>query len=498
MGPVEGLPEDQLGDVGFDLQRNARNLNENSVEVRTPITKIPIEIISEIFDISLSPEEPFEQHQRVAFMHLRCVCRLWRKILFNTPAYWRGLTIPLGKTVEGEYVDPDLPTSVEVISQWFDRAGPHASVTLSFLPFSDPEAISTATAEFATRVMTVVATEKRRWDLIELPSLFIFSADIPLKERVVLKMLRAISLPQAETPWAYLDKVSLPINPVDPGEWPFQLNGPRSFEAALPKLKNLGLSWRCPWSLPISHSSIESLDLALLNPVSTSVGLSILAQFPAIKDLALCASNIHAMSEETAPLQPIRLDSLQGLNLTVSQQALEYAGRLELPQLRFLLLVGGAPGTSLDLLSLTSTIRQTRVKALMITSPLRGRHVVALLSASAKMEILTVRSLRFLKYALDSDGIGTCLMPELKVLYVMKRLNATDLDNLVQYFGRRISALGTGEVEPMESGQGLSVESGGRVPKKHGVTIIAIQDLSEDAFVEEKARLRDYGVVLRC
>ncbi|TFK24474.1 hypothetical protein FA15DRAFT_592321, partial [Coprinopsis marcescibilis] len=115
------------------LRRESRNLvqiRETYRSIVSPLRRYPPELIAELLSACFEKEGgTMDQEDRIAFVHLRCVCRSWREVLFTTPSFWRGLSFFLyEESPTGAY--PGLPQSIDNIAKWYDRAGATLPLTM--------------------------------------------------------------------------------------------------------------------------------------------------------------------------------------------------------------------------------------------------------------------------------------------------------------------------------------------------------------------------------
>ncbi|KAE9410204.1 hypothetical protein BT96DRAFT_789842, partial [Gymnopus androsaceus JB14] len=60
----------------------------------SPVRRIPVEILSEIFELACTPDNRYRHANRVLYMHnLSSVCAAWRKVAHATPRLWSKLCI---------------------------------------------------------------------------------------------------------------------------------------------------------------------------------------------------------------------------------------------------------------------------------------------------------------------------------------------------------------------------------------------------------------------
>ncbi|KAH6883703.1 hypothetical protein BKA70DRAFT_1341904 [Coprinopsis sp. MPI-PUGE-AT-0042] len=103
---IKNLESDNSRPHAVDDAKNAeeehlRREYELCVTVRSPIRKIPQEILGAIFAFAIGVA-PFNRFINV--VHLRGVCSSWRQAALSTPGIWTDLTVDLDK-----WCDPDTP-----------------------------------------------------------------------------------------------------------------------------------------------------------------------------------------------------------------------------------------------------------------------------------------------------------------------------------------------------------------------------------------------------
>ncbi|KAH6906735.1 hypothetical protein BKA70DRAFT_396838 [Coprinopsis sp. MPI-PUGE-AT-0042] len=94
---------------------------------RSPIRRLPAEIIASILLYALEPDVlPLNHTGRLQFLAFRSVCSLWRTTAFSTLDLWRALDVDVS------HWDQSGPTAfTAAMTSWFSRAGPEAELHLT-------------------------------------------------------------------------------------------------------------------------------------------------------------------------------------------------------------------------------------------------------------------------------------------------------------------------------------------------------------------------------
>lgn len=138
--------DESLSNIGRDA-----SLGPPRIHLLTPIQRMPVEIICEVF-ISSLPELVDDRRPclRTVPLQVSHVCSWWRRIALDVPQLWTAISI------EAEISTHETETEVverhsEMIHQWFLRAGQHRALSLHYLvPTTDisrilvPQSISRA------------------------------------------------------------------------------------------------------------------------------------------------------------------------------------------------------------------------------------------------------------------------------------------------------------------------------------------------------------------
>ncbi|KAE9407251.1 DEAD-domain-containing protein [Gymnopus androsaceus JB14] len=111
---VESL-EAQISEL--TRQRDAKLIELASFRnILSPIRRIPVEILSEIFELARLPDNGIfhSKHTIVSYTHnLSSVCAAWRKFALTTPQLWSKLCVN---------ADKRIATTVEWVKEWIDRS----------------------------------------------------------------------------------------------------------------------------------------------------------------------------------------------------------------------------------------------------------------------------------------------------------------------------------------------------------------------------------------
>ncbi|KAE9407295.1 hypothetical protein BT96DRAFT_153141 [Gymnopus androsaceus JB14] len=102
------------------LQRDAKFVELASIRnILSPVRRIPVEILSEIFELARLPEDGIfhSNHTIVLYTYnVSSVCAAWRKTALATPRLWSKLCF------DWEIYTKTVATKVEWVKEWIDRS----------------------------------------------------------------------------------------------------------------------------------------------------------------------------------------------------------------------------------------------------------------------------------------------------------------------------------------------------------------------------------------
>ncbi|KAH6908898.1 hypothetical protein BKA70DRAFT_1279078, partial [Coprinopsis sp. MPI-PUGE-AT-0042] len=107
----------------------------------SPLRRVPSEVIATIIRFAIqAPSMHVGWVERQDFMHIRSVCRLWRRTAFSTPDLWRSVELESSELPRWHYGGQAQGTDAirRCLISWLSRGGEHAPLSLHILG-SSPE-----------------------------------------------------------------------------------------------------------------------------------------------------------------------------------------------------------------------------------------------------------------------------------------------------------------------------------------------------------------------
>jgi F-box-like len=334
---------------------------DRSVGKRSPISRLPTELLTEVFKYSLPlPLDHFGRHH---FMSLRSICSVWRAIGFSTPSLWSGLAIDawevhpsrgtsatpfsLSNANSGRLTGSGL---LPLVRAWFDRASSSPLILRVTNKHGDED-------QYRLRDLLEVPYDDRRWLELDI--------DIPIDIAVWgSRDMLSIIAKAPHRPWKHVQSLSLRCT-----QHGWEVVPYTSLSEALiplgqcaPAVQTLKLIVeRLGASLPQLHHNISTLHLILIKVNLCFIAKNVVGQLPNLRYLSVkgkkCAKWTptsdwpqdtwnHYLSSTGSlsvnPKSPVTSKSIQ--DLEVGRDGVYIINYLSLPRLQHLRVGSGTMG----------------------------------------------------------------------------------------------------------------------------------------------------------
>ncbi|TFK26855.1 hypothetical protein FA15DRAFT_754704 [Coprinopsis marcescibilis] len=453
--------------------------------VSAPIRRVPPEIIVQIITKSLPPDCVLDHEGRLDFMRYRCVCSLWRNLLFSTPTFWRGLKIP--------YSDSQMFVDLETLTRWFHRGGPSAPLTI--VPDGPVSYPLSPVAEIIAENIPFINTHGV-WKEVGLPIPLMsqsFQSESYYATGTALRLLRAVTDGQSKC-WESLRVLHMSVH-IPPNvyftKWPFRTDG-RGFASVFPRLEQLNIVWDNKTPVSIFHPSLTDLRLALHPGASTQCVLDVIFQFPRLTHLALLNASpgkIYTDPYEGSPevtaldslVRPVQLQYLRRLELTVNASfVLAFTHYLQTPVLDTVHLACGDAGTATpDVAPLVAFLHRCPSVVAMVFEEdgVALECVGAVIRASTSLRQLYITGWRFLSEFRTNEEYQAAKgdLPQMLCAIYHPKLSRWDVSTeIIPFFRARMARRHSSRAGPEKSGR----------PSKIAIVYEDLSDSIEDFAVE--------------
>ena len=332
-------PKSRLEELSIQLEKLS---NEQSVlllfvskhrALISPIRKLPIEILQEIFIACLPTAHNPVMSRWESPILLTQVCSSWRSVAHATPQLWKAIhvAIPCGENFSSTTVERHIDHRSEAVQEWLTRSAAYPlNISLGRWGSSDLD-------EFYNKIIDTVIRFSERWK--EVWFLAPYRALVPVA-----------SLPPSKVP--LLETLSFNCPPPGPAQLNFMQLNPQSVCGVLkaPNLRNLWLRgfWLTQLEMDVTRLPINWSQLTILVLEATSWGACFLSVSGTYRILSLCPNLITCQLEvgsisediEELPLDAtaaiITLPSLTRLSVRENTSLKRLFTLLHLPSLNFI------------------------------------------------------------------------------------------------------------------------------------------------------------------